>query len=97
MDLQPELAIASGLIKKDSIPAYFLKRMADFVIRHANLIIALDEYMKNYLINRGAKDNNVVVIPVWPVVDKIFEGDRLNNPYRIKHNFKDKIVIMFSY
>ena len=56
MDLQPELAIASGLMKKDSFYATVLKRMSDFVIRRADLIIALDNYMKKYFIERGSKE-----------------------------------------
>lgn len=96
MDLQPELAIASGLMKKDSFYAIMLKRMSDFVIRRAELIIALDNYMKKYFIERGAKESKVAVIPVWPVVDKVYTGERRNNPYRIQNGFDDKIVIMYS-
>jgi Glycosyltransferase len=96
MDLQPELAIASGLIKKKSLSAFLLKRMADIIIKRANLIIALDKYMKKYLVDRGANENRIDVIPVWPVVNNTYIGRRLDNPYRIEHNFQDKIVIMYS-
>lgn len=96
MDLQPELAIASGLIKKNLLSPIFLKRMSDYVIKRADLLIALDSYMKKYLVERGAREDKIVVIPVWPVVDKIYTGTREENPFRIKHNFQDKIVVMYS-
>jgi colanic acid biosynthesis glycosyl transferase WcaI len=95
MDLQPELAIASGLIKEHSISAFFLKRMANYVIKKADLLIALDNYMKQYLIKRGALKDKIKCIPVWPVIDEKFI-DKQKNPFRMKHGFGNKIVIMYS-
>lgn len=96
MDLQPELSIASGLIRKSSLSARVLTYMGNYVIHHSDFIIALDTYMKDHLVRRGAKPDNVYTVPVWPVMEKIYEGKREENVFRIQNGFGDKIVIMYS-
>lgn len=96
MDLQPELSIASGLIKKGSISAYVLTRLGAHIIKHSSLLITLDKYMGDYLLQKGAKKDNIAIIPVWPVLDDRYIGVHEENPYRVKHGLRGKIVIMFS-
>lgn len=96
MDLQPELSIASNLIKKNSLSAKFFSFIGNFIIKNSKKIISLDNYMTEYLIGRGANKSNIFTIPVWPVIDKLYEGNRSDNPFRIENNFGDKIVIMYS-
>ena len=96
MDLQPELSIASGLIKKKSIAAHFFSFIGNYSIKNAKKIISLDRFMTNYLINKGAKIEDIATIPVWPVLDRLYEGTRMDNPFRIETHFGDKIVIMYS-
>lgn len=96
MDLQPELSIASHLIKKNSLTAKFFTLIGNYSIKKSKKIISLDNFMTKYLIQRGANPAYIYTIPVWPVIDKIYEGNREDNPFRIENNFKDKIVIMYS-
>jgi hypothetical protein len=51
--------------------------------------------MTNYLLSRGAK-NNISTIPVWPVIDEVYHGNRMSNPFRLENNFGERIVIMYS-
>jgi colanic acid biosynthesis glycosyl transferase WcaI len=96
MDMQPELAIQSGLIKANSLVAYVFTKMGDYTLKNSNHIIALDHFMKKYVAERRGKDNDISVIPVWPVMNEFYSGARLQNPFRIEHGFGDKIVIMYS-
>lgn len=96
MDLQPELSIASGLIRKGSVISKLLSFAGNTIIRKADSIVALDRYMKTYFVKRGAQADKIHIIPVWPVMKATYEGGRLDNPFRIGNNFKDKIVIMYS-
>ena len=96
MDLQPELSISSGLIKKDSLSARFFTKLGNYIIRNSAGIISLDRFMTEYLYSRGARNNSVKTIPVWPVMDATFTGNRMFNPFRIENNFGDKVVIMYS-
>jgi colanic acid biosynthesis glycosyl transferase WcaI len=96
MDLQPELSIASGLLKKNSLAAVLFSRMGDYVIKRSNNIVALDSYMAKHLVSRGAKLESLKILPVWSVVENEFSGIRADNPFRIEHGFEDKIVVMYS-
>ncbi|RED96144.1 glycosyltransferase family 4 protein [Marinoscillum furvescens] len=96
MDLQPELSISSGLLTEGSFISKTLLRLSNYSIKHSKRTIALDRFMKAYLEQRGIKPETIVVHPVWPVMSKIYEGDRLNNPFRIENDFGDKIVVMYS-
>jgi colanic acid biosynthesis glycosyl transferase WcaI len=96
MDLQPELSISSGLIKKGSFSANFFTRLGNYIIRNSAGVITLDRFMTQYLYSRGAKKDSVKTIAVWPVMDEPFKGSRLSNPFRIENSFGDKVVIMYS-
>lgn len=96
MDLQPELSISSGLIKKDSISANFFTKLGNYIIRNSAIIISLDRFMTQYLCSRGAKRDSVKTIAVWPVMDKTYTGSRLSNPFRLENDFGDRFVIMYS-
>jgi colanic acid biosynthesis glycosyl transferase WcaI len=96
MDLQPELAIASGLIKKDSFLAKFFERIGNYIIRNANGIIVLDKYMRDYILKRGGHEKQIHIVPVWPVMRTTYEGSRKENPFRMAHEFGDRIVVMYS-
>ncbi len=96
MDLQPELSISSGLIKKDSLSARFFTKLGNYIIRNSAGVISLDRFMTRYLYSRGAKKDSVKTIAVWPVMDETFKGSRKSNPFRIENSFGDKVVIMYS-
>jgi len=95
MDLQPELSISSGLIKKDSLTARLFTFLGNYIIKNSNKVISLDRFMTKYLLSRGAK-NNLSTIPVWPVIDEVYHGNRMSNPFRLENNFGERIVIMYS-
>ena len=96
MDLQPELAIASGLIKANSVAAKAFSAMGNYIFKRADSTIALDDFMKAHVIERGADAQKVAVVPVWPVQESVYEGRRMENPFRIENGFEDKIVVMYS-
>jgi glycosyltransferase involved in cell wall biosynthesis len=96
MDLQPELSISSGLIKKNSLVARLFTFLGNYIIKHSNTIVSLDRFMTSYLFSRGAKENSIKTIPVWPVMDEMYSGDRMSNPFRVQNGFGDKIVVMYS-
>ena len=96
LDIQPELAIASNMIGPNSITAKVLTRIGHYTIKNANLIIALDKYMKEYLVQEGASKENVSIFPIWPVMDRVYNSERMQNPFRTQNDFGNKIVVMYS-
>jgi colanic acid biosynthesis glycosyl transferase WcaI len=96
MDLQPELSISSGLIRKNSFSAKFFTKLGNFIIQNSTGIISLDRFMTDYLVARGANKKSISTIPVWPVLDERYLGTRDSNPFRLENNFGDRVVIMYS-
>lgn len=97
MDLQPELSIVANYINDGSKAAHLLQKRGDYIFKFSDKIITLDSFMKKHIINRiGKVKKNIDIIPVWPVLNKLYVGERLSNPFRVQNNFKDKIVIMYS-
>ena len=52
--------------------------------------------MSDYLSNRVNIKNQIFNNPPWSVIENIYTGTKSNNPFRIKNNFGDKIVVMYS-
>jgi colanic acid biosynthesis glycosyl transferase WcaI len=96
MDLQPELAIEAGMLRRGSLAAKGLEFIGNTVFRKADRIIALDRYMAQHVATRGARPGAVSVLPVWPVMSEVWQGERLENPFRLAQSFGDKFVIMYS-
>ena len=96
MDMQPELSIASGLIKKNAFATKLFSKLSDYSLKNSTKIFSLDRFMTSYISSKEIDSTKISTIPVWPVLDNIYTGERLQNPFRIENNFKDKIVIMYS-
>ena len=88
MDLQPELSISSVLIKKDSFLSKVFTYLGNYIICNSTRLISLDSFMTDYLYSRGANENLVKTIAVWPVMDVRYEGERMLNPFRVENSFK---------
>jgi hypothetical protein len=96
MDLQPELAIEAGMVRKGSLAATLLEFMGTSVFKRSDRIVALDHFMAKHVVERGAKPEAVSVLPVWPVMSQVWRGPRMENPFRMAQGFGDKFVIMYS-
>jgi len=96
MDLQPELAIVSGYLKEGSVTAKGLLFLSNYVFKQADVILTLDRYMADYIVKRGAQKEKIQINPVWPVMDRVFDGPMAKNPFRCEHQWNDKIVVMYS-
>lgn len=96
MDLQPELAIAAGYIKKGGYLDKLMSSMANYIFKNADLTIALDKYMAEYINSKGIEKGKIHVSTVWPVVESIYMGNRSDNPFRKEHKFGNRLVVMYS-
>jgi glycosyltransferase involved in cell wall biosynthesis len=96
MDLQPELAITAGYIRKNGLSARILAKMSDVSMSNSDLIVSLDRFMTAHIKTRLVKPVRIVTHTLWPAMDKVNEGERLDNSFRKEHGLSDKIVIMYS-
>ena len=96
MDLQPELAINSGLIASNSLSARVFRWIGEKSIKNSRVIYSLDRYMTAYLVSKGANPSSIVEVPVWPVSLDFYDGAREKNAFRLENKFGDDLVVMFS-
>jgi colanic acid biosynthesis glycosyl transferase WcaI len=96
MDLNPDQLLALGKLKPTSFSARVLEFVNRRILKHSNLIIALDRFMAQRLENRKTIRHKLVTIPPWPHESFIEPVDPQTNPFRLKHNLQNKFVFMYS-
>lgn len=96
MDLNPDQLLAMGKLKEGSLVHRVLERVNRFVLRHANLTIALDRFMEARLRAGGRRPGGeVIVLPPW-AHEQITTLPHAQNWFRDKHGLGGKFVVMYS-
>jgi colanic acid biosynthesis glycosyl transferase WcaI len=96
MDLNPDEAIAAGWLRQDSALARLFQWMLRYGLTHADTTIALDRFMKERLLAKGANAERVVVIPPWSHDDAVAFSATGREAFRQRHGLTDKFVVMYS-
>lgn len=96
MDLNPDQAIALGHFGPESLPVRALNAMQRAAVARAESVVALDEFMADRIRAKGVAPKRLDVIPPWPLRSRSSDIPRANNPYRLKHGFDERIVLMYS-
>ena len=81
---------------EESLVARIFTALGNLAIRSSTGIFSLDRFMSSHLVTRGADENRISEIPVWPVSESEYHGERIDNPFRIASGFGEKSVVMFS-
>jgi glycosyltransferase involved in cell wall biosynthesis len=71
MDVYPDLLVALGALREDSVPARLLGAVAELIARRADTIVALDDAMRARLVAAGAAQEKIAVIDNWVDGDAI--------------------------
>ncbi len=96
MDLNPDEAIAAGWLRPDSSLARLFQWMLRYSLKHADRIIALDRFMQERLLAKGATKERVAVIPPWSHDDTVAFSAPGREAFRQRHGLTDKFVVMYS-
>jgi colanic acid biosynthesis glycosyl transferase WcaI len=96
MDLNPDQLIVMGLLEPGSLTARVLETANRLILSRSALIVALDRFMQDRLLERGDYADKMLVMPPWPHEDSMAPVDQATNPFRIKHGLVGKRVIMYS-
>ena len=96
MDVQPDLAFESGVLERHSLRGRILSFFSTSTLRAAKRVVVLDRHMMDHVTKCGVPLDRVHVLPVWPVSEDFYDGDRLENPFRVEHDYGTKIVVMYS-
>lgn len=96
MDLNPDQLIAMGKIGPESWKAKVLEGVNRFILDRTKLIVALDRFMRERLLQRGDYEEKLVVMPPWPHEEALESVSHADNPFRKEHGMEGKFVIMYS-
>ncbi|HET7113925.1 MAG TPA: glycosyltransferase family 4 protein, partial [Pyrinomonadaceae bacterium] len=96
MDLNPDEAIAAGWLREESGLARLLQWMLRYSLKHADTTIALDRFMKQRLLDKGADAACIAVVPPWSHDDAVAYSAEGREAFRRLHGLTDKFVVMYS-
>lgn len=97
MDLNPDQAIAQGVVKSNSLPARIFNFLNRRYLKRASSVIALDEFMAENLKKKvPGLESKIHIIPPWPMEDSLEIIPRSQNPFIKKHQLEGKFVLMYS-
>lgn len=96
MDLNPDEAIAAGWLNPSSKAALLLQSFQDFSVRHSDMVVVLDTFMRKRLIRNGTPPGKIVVIPLWSQDNFVYFDASGRERFRRLHGWEDKFVVMYS-
>ena len=96
MDLNPDEAVAAGWLKADSLTARLLGRLLRYSLLHTEKVIALDNFMKRRIVEKGIPDQRVVVLPPWAHDDNVRFDLPGREAFRKQHHLDERFVVMYA-
>lgn len=96
MDVYPDVAVASGVLKENSLATRFFDRLNRFILRRVDLTVVLGRCMRDLVLAKGVPAERVKLIPVWADTRGIKRIRRSDNPYREKFGTAKSLCIMYS-
>jgi len=96
MDLNPDEAVAAGVLRESSLAARVLQTVQKFGLRRSETIVVLDRFMKARIAAKGVDSSRIIVIPPWSQDDSVRYDANGRNEFRQQHGWSDKFVVMYS-
>jgi len=96
MDINPDQAIAIGLVSQTSPLVWLLERLDRIAVRRADVVITLDRFMANTVMRKGCSSSKLRILPPWPHDDHLEDIRHDENPFRSEHGLNGKFVVMYS-
>ena len=95
-DLYPDVAIELGFLKRDCVVTKIANKVSNFLLRHADQVVALGDRMKQVLLAKGVKEDRAVIIPNWADGKQIYPVEKSANSFVEKHHLTSKFVVQYS-
>ena len=96
MDLNPDEAIAAGWLAEDSVVTRCFQWMLRYSLKHATQTIALDRFMRDRVLAKGADPRFVTIIPPWSHDDAVEFSVEGRDAFRREHGLSDRFVVMYA-
>lgn len=95
-DIYPEVAVAAGVLRKNSPWTRALDRVSRWALSRADRVVALGEDMARRLAEKGVDRDKINVIPNWADGEAIRPCPVEENAFRRDQGWNGKFVVMYS-
>lgn len=97
-DVYPDIAERLGVVGENSLVARIWDAVNRFVLRRAAGVVALDENMKDLLVEKVGQRHggNVRVIPNWEDPEFIKPMDKEDNAFARTHGYDERLTLLYS-
>ncbi|HSQ79491.1 MAG TPA: glycosyltransferase family 4 protein, partial [Candidatus Bathyarchaeia archaeon] len=96
MDINPDQAVAMGMVAPRSVMARVLEGLNRLVLRSAARVITLDSRMADKLSRKAPIRRPIGIIPPWPQEETLSLVPDAGQAFRRAHGLQDKFVVMYS-
>lgn len=94
-DLYPEVVIAHGMLRRDSLVTWILRKSFRWAYERARMVVALGPVMAERLQDKGVAPDKIVLISNWSTGDEgVVRGAA--NKLRRAWNLEGKFVVLYS-
>jgi glycosyltransferase involved in cell wall biosynthesis len=93
-DIYPDIAVALGKLREGFL-ARCLRRLLVACYRHADRVVVLSQDMRDAMIEQGACESRIEILPNWVDTTRIVPVKKQNG-FRTRLGFDDKFVVMYS-
>ncbi len=97
-DVYPDVAVRLGIVSEGSPLVRVWDAVHRTVLGRAEAIVALDENMRELLVEKVGEErgDRVRVIPNWEDPDFIQPVDKENNPFAREHGYDEQFTLLYS-
>lgn len=96
MDLNPDQAIAAGILQAADMRSKMLESMLRFTLSTSSRIVVLDRFMRERICRRGVHPARMSIIPPWPHDEALRFDHVRREAFRRKHDLENKFVVMYA-
>lgn len=96
-DVYPEVAVATGLVKADTLPVKLTKWLTRRLYRAVDHIVVLGRDMQSLVrLKLRTDEDKISIIPNWADVEEVRPMDRSDNALLQELQLEDKFVIQYA-
>jgi glycosyltransferase involved in cell wall biosynthesis len=96
MDLYPDVPVACGLMRQDSLTSRFFDHLSRRLMRSVDMNIVLGRCMEALVRSKGVDDSKITLIGVWSDQEEVNPVPPEQNHFRRDWNIADRTLIMYS-
>ena len=95
-DIYPEVLIETNFLRENSIIVYLWKKLNQISFKNAEKLITLNAEMVEKINNQTKTYFKIYVIENWVDTKFIKPKKKINNPFIIENNLKNKFIVLYA-